>query len=131
MPGKLRMNHTSARHELHHEIFGSILDRTEMTPFLLLRAGNYEAALKQATRMMGNRGFDIIGDNELQESEKDRALKYIERVYRYFFNWLFPFVKNQLNDLISLNSANAGLYRNCLQAIRGTESILKSAEFGK
>jgi uncharacterized protein (TIGR04562 family) len=123
------MQHTKSSHELRHEIFGSILDRTEMTPFLLLHAENYETALKQATRMMGNRGFDIIGDNALQESEKERALKYIERVYRYFFNWLFPFVKKQLNGLISLNSGNAGLYRNCLQAIRGTESILKSAEF--
>jgi uncharacterized protein (TIGR04562 family) len=123
------MQHTSARHELHHEIFGSVLDRTEMTPFLLLRIGNYEAAFKQATKMMSNRGFDILGDNELQESERERAQKYIERVYRYFFNWLFPFAKNQLKDLISLNSVNAGLYRNCLQAIRGAESILKGAEF--
>ena len=31
--------------ELHHEIFGSILDRTEMTPFLLLPAKDYAAAL--------------------------------------------------------------------------------------
>jgi hypothetical protein len=100
-----------------------------MTPFLLLRIRNYEAAFKQATKMMSNRGFDILGDSELQESERERAQKYIERVYRYFFNWLFPFAKNQLNDLISLNSVNAGLYRNCLQAIRGAESILKSAEF--
>ena len=48
------------RHELYHEIFGSILDRTEMTPYLLLRSATYQVALRQATRMMGNRGFDTL-----------------------------------------------------------------------
>jgi len=122
------MEDTSSGQELHHEIFGSILDRTEMTPFLLLPAGNYETALKQATKMMGNRGFDTLG-NELQESEKERAEKYIEQAYKYFFNWMFPFFRNQMAGLSALNSANAGLYRNCLQAIEKVEAILKSAEF--
>ncbi len=123
------MNNTTSGQELHHEIFGSILDRTEMTPFLLLPAGNYESALKQATKMMGNRGFDTLGSNELRESEKERAQEYIEQVYKYFFNWMFPFFKNQLKGLLVLNSANTGLYRNCLQTIGEVESILENVEF--
>ena len=102
------MHHTSSGQELHHEIFGSILDRTEMTPFLLLTAGNYETALQQATKMLGNRGFDTP-DNTLQESERERARTYIEQAYRYFLNWLFPFSKNQLERLAALHSANSDL----------------------
>ena len=30
----------SASQELHHEIFGSILDRAELSPYLLLPADN-------------------------------------------------------------------------------------------
>jgi uncharacterized protein (TIGR04562 family) len=123
------MGNASSSQELHHEIFGSILDRTEMTPYLLLRARNYESALRQATKMMDNRGFDTRGDNKLQESERERAQKYIGQVYKYFFNWMFPFFKDQLEGLASLNSASAGLYEKCLQTIGEVESILKSAEF--
>ena len=123
------MNNNTSSQELHHEIFGSILDRTEMTPFLLLPAGDYESSLKQATKMMGNRGFDTLGYDELQESERVRAQKYIEQVYKYFFNWMFPFFGNQLQGLTALNSCNTGLYRRCLQAIREIGSVLKNAEF--
>ncbi|MGD1075945.1 MAG: hypothetical protein ABR903_07700 [Thermodesulfovibrionales bacterium] len=122
------MEHSSSAQELYHEIFGSVLDRTEMTPFLLLRTGNYEAALQRATKMMGNRGFDTL-QSELQDSERERACKYIEQVYRYFFNWLFPFFKNQLESLIALYSENDGLYRECLRSIGEIESVLKNAEF--
>jgi len=122
------VEHISSGQELHHEIFGSILERTEMTPFLLLPAVNYETALRQATKMMGNRGFDTLED-ELQESERERAQKYIEQVCKYFFNSMFPFVERQLEGLSALQSGNAGLYRNCLQAIAEVESVLKSAEF--
>jgi uncharacterized protein (TIGR04562 family) len=122
------MKHISAGQELHHEIFGSILERTEMTPFLLLPAVNYETALGQATKMMGNRGFDTL-DGALQESERERAQQYIEQVHNYFFKWMFPFLKYQLERLSSLRSSNAGLYQNCLQAISEVESVLKSAEF--
>jgi uncharacterized protein (TIGR04562 family) len=122
------MKYTSSGQELHHEIFGSILDRTEMTPFLLLPAGDYERALRQATKMMANRGFDIYG-GELLASEKERARRYIEQVYKYFFDWMLPFFKNQLEGLNSLDSANSGLYMNSLQAIGRIESVLKSADF--
>lgn len=123
------MNNTQSSKELHHEIFGSILDRTEMTPFLLLPAKDYATALSQASKMMGNRGFDILDNSELQESEKERANRYIERVSRYFFDWLFPFVKKQLAGLVALQSANADLYRHCLNAISEIESVFMSAEF--
>ena len=123
------MDPTQSKQELHHEIFGSILDRTEMTPFLLLQASDYTTALSQAAKMMGNRGFDIQGGAELQESEKVRANRYIERVYSYFLNWLFPFLRKQLERLISLQSVNAVLYRQCLRVIGEIESILMSREF--
>lgn len=123
------MKHLSSRQELYHEIFGSILDRTEMTPYLLLRAGKYETALRQATKMMGNRGFDTLGNDELRKSERERAQKYVEQVYGYFFDWLFPFVKAQLKGLAALRSRNAVLYRHCLQTIDEAEAILKDRKF--
>src|SRR5208337_2992802 len=111
------MDHTPSRQELHHEIFGSILDRTEMTPFLLLPTKDYATALSGASKMMGNRGFDILDNADLQESEKERANKYIERVRRYFLDWLFPFVRKQLEALDALQSPNADLYRHCLHSL--------------
>ena len=77
--------------ELHHEIFGSILDRTEMTPFLLLPARDYASALKQVTKMMVNRGFDALGGDELGESERERATRYIRRAYASIFDGFFSF----------------------------------------
>ncbi|MDD1638122.1 MAG: hypothetical protein LUQ56_08325, partial [Methylococcaceae bacterium] len=123
------MEPRSSNQELHHEIFGSILDRVEMNPYLLLSAENYQMALRQATKMMSNRGFDIIGNGELQESERERAKNYVNRTYKYFFNWMFPFVKTQLIRLFALDSINADLYRNNLQAIARVEAILNNAGF--
>lgn len=123
------MNQKSSRQELYHDIFGSVLDRTEMTPYLLLHAMDYEAGLRQATKMMGNRGFDIRADGSLQKSEKERAQRYVTCVYKYFFGWLFPFVKGQLRGLVKIPSRNAGLYRHCLKTVGAVESILKSARF--
>ena len=99
--------------ELHHEIFGSILDQTEMTPFLLQPATDYATSLRQATRMMANRGFDTLGSTELQKSERKRALQYSRRAYDYFFKDLFPFVSHQLDGLSSLRSPNETFYRTC------------------
>ncbi len=123
------MHHAPASQELYHEIFGSILERTEMTPFLLLPSRDYATALSQAGRMMGNRGFDILGNAELQESEKERANRYVERVYSYFLDWLFPFVRRQLEGLAGLQSPNADLYRQCLNAIGASKSVLMGKEF--
>ena len=123
------MEPRSSSQELHHQIFGSILDRAEMSPYLLLSAESYQTALKQAAKMMSNRGFDMIGDGELQESERERAKHYITRTYKYFFNWMLPFVKAQLEGLLALASSNANLYRNSLHAIAQIESILNNAGF--
>jgi uncharacterized protein (TIGR04562 family) len=123
------MEPRSSSQELHHEIFGSILDRTGMSPYLLLSADNYQSALTQAAKMMSNRGFDMIGNGELQESERERAKSYVNRTNNYFFNWMFPFVKTQLKGLLALDSINADLYRINLLAIGRIESILNNAGF--
>ncbi len=127
----MQMNNIQSGNELHHEIFGSILDRIEMTPFLLLPAKDYATALAQAAKIMANRGFDIIHTDELQESEKERAEIYIKRVYQYFLNWLFPFVREQLEGLAGLRSANASLYLQCLNDLSEIEAIIMDAVFRK
>jgi uncharacterized protein (TIGR04562 family) len=115
--------------ELHHEIFGSILDRTEMTPFLLEPATDYSSSLRQATRMMANRGFDTLGSVELRGSERERAAQYVRRAYDYCFRGLFPFVSHQLVGLASLHSPNESSYRTCLTAIAGTATTLNDRSF--
>jgi uncharacterized protein (TIGR04562 family) len=120
---------TMAEQELHHEIFGSVLDRTEMTPFLLLPARDYASCLGQASKMMANRGFDTLDSDELPESERERAGRYIERAYGYFFDDLFPFAAKQLTTLVRLESPNADLYTDCLGAINRTASVLNDPEF--
>jgi uncharacterized protein (TIGR04562 family) len=122
------LENISTGHELQHELFGSVLDRSEMTPFLLLRTEGYEAALDQATRIMGNRGFDTPG-NRLPQSERSRAEKYIAEVYKYFFEWMLPFAGAQLEQLIELNSPNHNLYLNCLRSINNIEGTLKERGF--
>ena len=117
-------NKSSSGQELYHEIFGSILDRAEMTPFLLLPAHDYESALRQTTKMLGNRGFDTQGSDDLRESEKDRGRQYVEHVYKYFTEWMFPFCRDQIDRLASLKSANAGLYADCLRAMSEVENTL-------
>lgn len=117
------------RHELHHEIFGSVLDRTEMTPYLLLKAARYETALEQATKMMANRGFDTSGDDSLQKSERDRAQTYVEQVYRYFFSWMFPVLTDQMKALADLGSETRTLYLDCIETISRIESVLNEERF--
>ena len=123
------MKHVPINQELYHEIFGSILDRTEMTPFLLLPAKDYSMGLLQASKIMRNRGFDVLENLEIQKSERARANKYIERVYMYFLDWLFPFMKKQLEALAALSSGNAALYQRCINAMGEIESVLRDAEF--
>jgi uncharacterized protein (TIGR04562 family) len=105
------------RHELYHEIFGSILDRTEMTPYLFLPASSYTIALRQATRMLGNRGFDTGAAEELRGRERARADGYVRDVRRYLGDWLLPFLKGQLTQLAGLGSSNRDLYRTCLATV--------------
>ncbi len=111
------------QHELYHEIFGSILDRREMSPYLLRGCSGYTAAMIRATRMMENRGFDVIAD-ELCPGESERALNYVHQTLRYYENWLLPFVKEQLKLLESLDSALKDKYREALESIEKIESVL-------
>lgn len=115
--------------ELHHEIFGSILDRTELTPFLLLPANDYATALKQVTKMMANRGFDTLGGEELAASERERAARYLGRAYVTIFQGLLPFVTAQLEALARLRSSNLGLYRNGLNALTAMQGVLEDPSF--
>ncbi len=119
----------SGSQELHHEIFGSVLDKSEMTPYLLLRSDSYETALRRAAKMMGNRGFDVFENGELLEGENKRALKYIEQSYRYCFNFLFPFMEGHLNKLASLGSGSKGLYTGCVDSIAEIKGLLENASF--
>ena len=115
--------------ELHHAVFGSILDQTEMTPFLLQPATDYFTSIKQATRMLANRGFDTLGSDTLRSSERERAVDYIRRAFDYCFNELFPFVTRQLEGLAALRSPSNGLYRACLDSINGVSQILNDRHF--
>jgi uncharacterized protein (TIGR04562 family) len=117
------------RHELYHEIFGSIIDRTEMTPYLLLRSSGYRVALRQATRMLGNRGFDTQGSENLRPREKARATAYIRQAHRYLLDWLLPFAKKQLAELAALKSSNHGHYRACQRAIGKLQATLADRDF--
>ncbi len=121
--------HPSSDHDLHHEIFGSILDMSEMTPYLLLRTDNYESALRQAAKIMGNRGFDVLENGALGAEEQERATRYIEQAYRYCFDFLFPALKGHLQRLEALNSVNLKLYSDCLAGIADTEAIMNNLEF--
>ncbi len=115
--------------ELHHEIFGSILDRTEMTPFLLLPARDYSTALLQASRMMANRGFDTLADGLLPRSERDRAAGYVERSQEFLFTWLLPFVTDQFEKLDALPSPNHARYHRCLASLAETRAVLRDPTF--
>jgi len=123
------MEEIAAGQELHHDIFGSVLDKSEMTPYLLLKTDNYEKAIRQAAKMMGNRGFDLSGSSELPESEKIRAQNYVGQVSRYCLNSMLPFMKGHLQMLLKLKSGNCGLYRKCLQAIGDIESVMQNVQF--
>ena len=124
------MTSAGPRHELYHEIFGSILDRTEMTPYLLLRSATYQVALRQATRMMGNRGFDIAGAEDLRPSEKARAQAYVDQVRRYLVDLLLPFLRKQLAELAAMQSKNCPLYKECLKIIGRLEAVITDPQFG-
>lgn len=115
--------------ELFHEIFGSILDRAELTPFLLLPAVDHVTALRQATRMMANRGFDAPDDAGLGPGERERAAQYVRRARATLLGGIFPFVSRQLDALADLGSANAGRYRSCLDALAAAAATLEDPAF--
>jgi uncharacterized protein (TIGR04552 family) len=115
--------------ELYHEIFGSILDRTEMTPYLLKRCDGYQSALRQASGMMRNRGFDTGGSAEPGDGEMARAQVYVRQVRKYYLGWLFPFVKNQLEQLAHTAGEGGALYVSCVSSIEKLEAVLADPAF--
>jgi uncharacterized protein (TIGR04552 family) len=117
--------------ELYHEIFGSILDRTEMRPYLLLGAESYRVAMRQATRMLGNRGFDTLGSEDLRPGEQERAQRYAHEARRYLVDWLLPFVRRQLVKLRALGSRNQPLYVEGLAAVSSFVATLRDSRFGR
>jgi uncharacterized protein (TIGR04562 family) len=114
------------RTELYHEIFGSILDRTEMVPYLLLRSATYEQALERVTLMLANRGFDTASSPKLRASEEHRAQAYIRRALMYFHGWLLPFIELQLTALLPLSTRNRQLYDSSLTALRQVQELLRT-----
>lgn len=116
------------RHELYHEIFGSILDRTEMTPYLMLRSRSYRLALRQATRMMGNRGFDTLSDR-LRPRERARAQAYVNEVWQFLLAWLLPFVERQLRQLLALRSENQARYCTLLRSLAAIRKVAADRTF--
>lgn len=99
-----------------------------MTPYLLRRCDGYESALRQATLMLANRGFDVMG-TELRRAEKIRALGYARQATTYFTGWLFPILEAQLADLDALESPRRELYRGLLRGIEELRQVLSEAPF--
>jgi uncharacterized protein (TIGR04552 family) len=123
------MNETATDQELHHEIFGSILDRTEMTPFLLVPARDYATAFRQVTMMMINRGFDASKTGEIGQGERERAAGYVRSAYASILDGLLPSVTKQLSDLRALRSPNEGLYRDCIEALDAAAAVIRDPSF--
>lgn len=125
-----RKHHLAESHDLYHEIFGSILDRSEIAPYLLLKTHDYESALRQTTKVMGNRGFDVQEESgELGSGESARALRYVEHAIGYCLNFIFPSLKGQLRKVEELNSSGRQAYRDCLSGIARAELILNDSHF--
>lgn len=117
-----------SKQELYHEIFGSILDRKEMTPYLLRNCAGYASALRQTNRMMANRGFDII-DGEIGARELERAAEYVRQAVGYLNGTLLPFVEAQFDSLAGLGSPQKPLYAESTAAIRGIRELLSGDSF--
>lgn len=108
--------------ELYHEIFGSVLDKREMTPYLLRNCDGYENAMAKATAMLANRGFDVL-DGRLPERELSRSRVYVRRSLDYFRRWLFPFLGARLEELALLGTPRAILYREAASALESLETL--------
>jgi uncharacterized protein (TIGR04552 family) len=118
---------SSEHHELYHDIFGSVLDRTELTPYLLRNCEDYPSAMGRATMMMGNRGFYIV-DGELGAGEAERAAAYVSQSLEYMKGALFPVVATQLHDLALIGSPQKGLYDEAADSIANLENLLTQGE---
>jgi uncharacterized protein (TIGR04552 family) len=117
-----------SKQELYHEIFGSILDRKEMTPYMLRDCGGYEGALQRANRMLANRGFDILADAPV-ESELERAEGYVKQAIAYMDTALLPFVRKQLEALADTESSAEKTYRDAIDSIDEIHAMLSGGKF--
>lgn len=119
------METDAGRHELYHDIFGSVLDRSELTPYLLRDCADYRTALGRATLMMANRGF-AVADGEPASGELERAARYVASAIDYLLGFLIPSVTGQLRDLCRIESPQAELYRDAIESLDGIGSLIAS-----
>jgi hypothetical protein len=96
------MSFLDSSFELYHEIFGSVLDRIDLNPYLMRNSKGYADSLSRASLMMGNRGFFLI-KGELGVGEIERASQYVSQALHFMSDWLFPMVKNQLKSLLTMD----------------------------
>ncbi len=113
--------------ELYHEIFGSVLDRSELTPYLLRDCAGYDDALARAGLMLVNRGFSMT-DGELDSGELARAAGYVRMSLDYLRGSLIPAVSSQLRRLSSLGSSLAGDYRRAMDSLDAIGTLLFRGE---
>ena len=114
--------------ELYHEIFGSVLDRKELTPYLLRNCSGYDDAMRGATTMMANRGF-IVDGGKIAPGELDRAGLYVSEAIGYLADSLLPSVSGQLAQLSRLSSHLRPVYGRALADIRDIDALISKGEF--
>lgn len=116
--------------ELFHEIFGSVLDRDGLTPYLLRNCDDYPTALRKATLMMGNRGFSVV-DGELGEGEKERASDFVRQSVKYMLGSLFSALSVQLTELSMIGSPQRKIYDRAIDDIRGLKELLSGGDLAQ
>lgn len=109
--------------ELYHDIFGSVLDRSELTPYLLRNCGSYDISLARASLMMANRGF-AVENGKPDAGELERAAAYVAQATGYITGYLAPTVERHLADLSRLGPAQAERWERPLGEIRKVLSLL-------
>jgi uncharacterized protein (TIGR04562 family) len=120
--------------ELYHDIFGSVLDRKELTPYLLRNCDSYETALRGASFMLGNRGFAIF-DGALATGELERASAYISAAIDYMAETLLPTIRSHLVALLECADPSNGktpqqkLYEGAIANIDKIASLLTDGPF--
>ncbi len=115
-------------HELYHDVFGSVLDRRDMTPYLLRNCTSYAAALARTDRMLANRGFDRDQET-LLPGELLRAASYVSSALQYYAGYLLPLVAEHLASLEKLGGPARETYRTAVETITKIRTLLESPEF--
>lgn len=116
--------------ELYHEIFGSILDRTEMTPYLLRNRQGYLDALHGTDLMLSNRGFELQ-DGALAPGELDRGAAYVNQARSFVLNWLVPALTRQFRDLANLKTPREDRYREALGTLERIGALMREGAFAE